>query len=94
MKLDAKNLILNGLGCYYGYGYVLTALHVVKDPRLGKSKILIVFPTEDFTLVYKADFNQFCNTDTKQDLAFVTLIDNTHPFGDGLHNQIAKINKK
>ncbi|KAG7335555.1 hypothetical protein KOW79_000248 [Hemibagrus wyckioides] len=94
-KFDALkfvNFIPNGLGCYYGYGYVLTALHVVKPPRFGKSKILIAFPTEDFILVYKADFNQSCNTDADRDLAFVKLRGNTHPLGDGLHNQIANMN--
>ncbi|KAG7335554.1 hypothetical protein KOW79_000247 [Hemibagrus wyckioides] len=91
-KFNEGNFSSHGLGCYYGNGNVLTALHVVKEPNLKTSKILIAFPTEDFILVYRADL-KFPNTDTKRDLAFVKLLGNTHPPGDGLQNKIAEVNK-
>ncbi|XP_060727113.1 uncharacterized protein LOC132846411 [Tachysurus vachellii] len=85
-----KQYICNGLGCYYGCGCVLTALHVVKDPHLG---ILIAFPTKDVKLIYTAEFTKFCNRDKARDLAFVKLLGNTSPLGDGLQNQIVKMDK-
>ncbi|MCJ8728407.1 hypothetical protein PDJAM_G00004160 [Pangasius djambal] len=83
-----KKSITDGLGCYFGYGHVLTALHVIKNTGLGKCKILIAFTTGEIMLVYKAVFTKYCNIDTDRDLAFIKLLGNTSPLGDGL--QIGK----
>lgn len=31
IEVITSKLITRGLGCYFGYGYVLTALHVIED---------------------------------------------------------------
>lgn len=80
--------ITHGCGCYYGYGHVLTALHVFEG--LEKFEILVAFPNEKQTLIYKAEFTKSCNTDTDRDQAFIKLLGDTSPLGDGLENQIAK----
>ncbi|KAF4087549.1 hypothetical protein AMELA_G00071810, partial [Ameiurus melas] len=69
--------ITNGLGCYYGCGRVLTALHVVENARLEKADILIAFPNGKHALIYKAEFTNSCNTDTDRDQAFIKLLGDT-----------------
>ncbi|XP_060727111.1 uncharacterized protein LOC132846409 [Tachysurus vachellii] len=83
-----KKYILNGLGCYYGCDYALTALHVVNYLHLG---ILIAFPTKDVKLIYKAEFTKCCNRDKDRDQAYIKLLGNTSPLGDGLQNQIVEM---
>ncbi|MCI4374256.1 hypothetical protein PGIGA_G00004400 [Pangasianodon gigas] len=86
-----KNRITNGLGCYYGYGHVLTALHVIED--VYNSEMLIFFSTGDTLLIYKSVFTKSCNTNVDQDQGFIKLLGNTSPLGDGLQNQIGKMNE-
>ncbi|XP_053088887.1 uncharacterized protein LOC113534207 [Pangasianodon hypophthalmus] len=93
INTDTGKFIPNGLGCYYGYGHVLTALHVIKDTGLEKCEILIAFTTGEIMLVYKAVFTKSCNSDTDRDLAFIKLLGDTSPLGDGLQNQIGKVNE-
>ncbi|XP_053091770.1 uncharacterized protein LOC117595685 [Pangasianodon hypophthalmus] len=96
-KIEIRNYteksITDGLGCYYGYGHVLTALHVIKDTGPGKCKILIAFTTGEIMLVYKADFTESFNIGTDRDLAFIKLLGDTSPLGDGLQNQIGKVSE-
>lgn len=82
--------VTHGLGCYYGYGHVLTALHVIKDA--ANSEILCIFSTEHNELIYKACFTKSCNTDPERDQAFIKLLGNTTPLGHGLHDEIGHIN--
>ncbi|XP_046702591.1 uncharacterized protein LOC124384085 [Silurus meridionalis] len=85
--------IKNGCGCYYGYGHVLTALHVVEDANPYHSNMLAIFKTEEVVLVYKAKFEDSCNRDKAKDQAFIKLYGDTTPLGEGLHNQVGKTNK-
>ncbi|KAF4087548.1 hypothetical protein AMELA_G00071800 [Ameiurus melas] len=84
-------IIIRGLGCYYGCGYVLTALHVVKP--LENVEILVAFPNGKCTLIYKAEFRESCNTDTDRDQTCIKLLGDISPLGDGLQNQVGEANE-
>lgn len=77
--------VTSGLGCFYGNGHVLTALHVLEDHN--GSEIYVIFTTSAGYLVFKCEFTKNCNTYPDRDQAFLKLLGNTKPLGAGLQNQ-------
>lgn len=89
--INCNNQKVNGLGCYYGYGYVLTALHVIEKAGPGEHKIGVTFTSGKSTVFYNAVYNQSCNFDKDKDQAFIKLLSDTRLLCDGLQNQIGKV---
>lgn len=81
-----------GLGHYLGNGYVVTAFHVVCN-YASDTDILCIFPAESMFLIYSACFTQSCNVDRVRDQAFIRLLGDTTPLGDGIQSKISEIDE-
>lgn len=91
IRNNTKKSITEGLGCYYGYGCVLMALHVIERAGQGDCDFLVAFTFRELMLVYKAEINESFKFYKDKDQAFIKLLGDTRPLGDGLQNGVGKV---